>query len=97
MYLVTIQKRLFIAGRYNKSTPNLEGKENKGADKNGPGTAKPTKNGIHGRSHYVDSEGNEQLIEYTHPDKRRLAIIFVYGGGWRVDDGNYKENHEKSG
>ena len=78
---------------YNKSTPNLKGKENKGADKNGPGTAKPTKNGIHGRSHYVDSEGNEQLIEYTHPDnKRRPAIIFVYGGGWRVDDGNYKEN-----
>ena len=78
---------------YDKSTPNLKGKENKGADKNGPGTAKPTKNGIHGRSHYVDSEGNEQLIEYTHPDnKRRPAIIFVYGGGWRVDDGNYKEN-----
>lgn len=67
-------------------------RENKGEGKNGPGTAKISKNGKNGNSSYVDGAGGEQSIEFTHPDdKKRPAIIFVHGGGWRGDDNNYDQ------
>lgn len=75
----------------NQNTQGLH-KENKGAGKNGPGSAKIQKNGKNGTSSYVDGSGSEQSIEFTHPDeKQRPAIIFVHGGGWRADDGNYDQ------
>ncbi len=87
----TAAKNLYLVRDASNAAIANPSKENKGADKNGPGTAKLSKSGMHGSSSYVDSDGNEQKLEFTHPDdKRRPAIIYVHGGGWRVDDGNYK-------
>ena len=73
--------------------------ENKGANANGKGTATYQKtsggfagapNGSHGVSSYVDGAGIRQHVDVTHPDdKKRPVIVFIHGGGWRGDGGQY--------
>ncbi len=74
-------------------------KENKGANANGKGTAQYQKTsggfpgaplGSHGVTSYVDGAGNRQHVDFTHPDdKKRPVIVFIHGGGWRGDGGQY--------
>ena len=73
--------------------------ENKGENANGKGTATYQKTstgfngaplGSHGVSSYVDGAGNRQHVDVTHPDdKKRPVIVFIHGGGWRGDGGQY--------
>lgn len=75
--------------------------ENKGAGKNGPGTAQYRKTsggfagapkGSHGVTSYIDGGGGTQRVDFTHPDdKRRPVIVFIHGGGWRGDGGQYNQ------
>lgn len=75
--------------------------ENQGAGQNGAGTANLQvrqqgfsgfPNGIHGETSYVDGGGGRQRVDFTHPDdQRRPVIVFIHGGGWRGDGGQYNQ------
>lgn len=75
--------------------------ENQGAGKNGPGTANlqvrqrgfgSFPRGIHGNTTYIDGAGGQQRVDFTHPDdQRRPVIVFIHGGGWRGDGGQYNQ------
>lgn len=80
-------------------------KENKGADKNGPGTVTLEK--VSGatpnlpfanrsNSSYTDGGGGTQMVDFFHPDdRRRPLIIFVPGGGWRNDGGTFQRDFQE--
>ena len=72
-----------------------DGRKNLGAGKNGDSDEFRLQGGGQNfTTKYYDGSGNPQHVDFTHPNINGApapVIIFVPGGGWLTDDGNYND------